>query len=233
MSTQIYSVTDMPGYTFNWSVPAGWTIVSGSTTNQITMIPEVGGGMLSVNAVNSCGSGTVTGFGINPSALPNVSLGLDSILCENDVIILSVASGFSNYQWSTGATGVNFISLDTASLGIGTYLIGVTVTDNNGCTGTDNVSVTFELCSFVSNENITSDIKIFPNPVNSMLQINVGRVLNEECLIELLDMQGRQLKSYFTNHQLSSINMTGYPTGMYMIRIKGTGIQHVSRIVKY
>ena len=33
-SSQTYSVTDVPGVTYNWAFPAGWTQTGGGTTTQ-------------------------------------------------------------------------------------------------------------------------------------------------------------------------------------------------------
>lgn len=232
MTTATYEVTDIPGCTFNWSIPGGWTVIGGTTGYQVTIIPQAPGGTISVCAVNSCGSGPLTYQNITPASLPSVDLGLDSTICENDAMILSVPATFNDYSWSTGATGVNFISLDTAALGIGTYLIGVTVTDNNGCTGSDYVSVTFEICSYSSNATTGNDILIFPNPAHSTLFIKLNGEMNGVTGIHLYDLQGRLLESVNTIYNTTQLDMSGYPQGMYVIKINGNGMTHISRIVK-
>ncbi len=59
-TSQVYSVAPVANATsYNWYVPAGWVITSGSGTNSITV--TVGGssssGNVNVNAINSCGTG--------------------------------------------------------------------------------------------------------------------------------------------------------------------------------
>lgn len=57
-SSQNYSVTNVAGITYTWSVPAGWSISTGQGTNAITYVTGASGGTISVTPSNGCGSGT-------------------------------------------------------------------------------------------------------------------------------------------------------------------------------
>ncbi|MBU0763208.1 MAG: PKD domain-containing protein, partial [Bacteroidetes bacterium] len=70
-------------------------------------------------------------------ALPVVDLGADADTCEGNTVTLDAGTGFISYAWSDGTTGLSVIGVTTS----GTY--GVTVTDSNGCEGSDTVDVTF------------------------------------------------------------------------------------------
>jgi hypothetical protein len=232
LSTQTYSVIDIPGYSFLWDIPSGWSIVSGSTTNQITIIPQVPGGMISVNAVNSCGNGPSVSFGINPTALPVISLGPDSTLCETDVMVLSVNPGYSNYLWSTGVTGVNFITIDASMLSPGNHPVSVTVTDNNGCTGSDQVNITVEICSGKTSEEITHSISVFPNPTGSILYVRSDTEITNPLRLEITDLTGRELKLYDMTQNAMQLNLSELPAGIYLLKITGNDQTRVLRIVK-
>ncbi len=52
----IYSVPDIPGTTYSWSVPAGSSITSGSGTHEITLTPGTTGGDVQVTLNNACGT---------------------------------------------------------------------------------------------------------------------------------------------------------------------------------
>ena len=57
----IYSVSAQPNATYYiWTVPSGWTITSGSSTNSITVTSGTTGGTISVQAGNPCGFSTVS-----------------------------------------------------------------------------------------------------------------------------------------------------------------------------
>ena len=68
---------------------------------------------------------------INP--LPIVDLGSDTTLCGTETLLLD-AGFFANYEWSTGDI-VNPIQVDGERTEPET--IWVTVTDENGCHGSD------------------------------------------------------------------------------------------------
>lgn len=106
---------------------------SNGETNQ--NIDVMVGGSYSVtvgDGLGNTGSDTVSVI-FNP--IPVVDLGPDTSFCEGETYILD-AGFFDNYIWSTGATTESITIANT-----GTY--SVTVTNTNGCTGSDQVSATF------------------------------------------------------------------------------------------
>src|ERR1051326_2933546 len=59
LTGQVYSITAVSGETsYNWTVPTGWTITAGGTTNSITVTTGAVGqnGNITVNATSSCGT---------------------------------------------------------------------------------------------------------------------------------------------------------------------------------
>ncbi len=87
---------------------------------------------LTVTDVNGCqGEAQLTVAELPP---PIVEIEGLEYFCEEGSTTLTVASGFSAYQWSDGALS-NTIEIDTPQL------VSVTVTDDNGCTGTDTQEV--------------------------------------------------------------------------------------------
>lgn len=71
---------------------------------------------------------------INP--LPQPFLGADTTLCGGNALILDAGEGYTAYLWNDGTTGKNLIVTTN-----GTYT--VTVTDGNGCEGSDGIHVEF------------------------------------------------------------------------------------------
>jgi hypothetical protein len=112
-----------PSHSYSWNTGATTQLVTVTTTGSYTV---------TVTDDNGC-EGTDDIF-VNILPTPNVDLGPDTTACDS--IILSAGTFFS-YTWNTGAM--------TQSLNVntdGTY--SVQVLDNNGCIGTDTVSVTLE-----------------------------------------------------------------------------------------
>src|SRR5690606_25432103 len=56
--TGTYSVTNVPGVFYNWTLPAGW--LGTSSTNSIFVTSDATGGTISVTADNACGSSTAS-----------------------------------------------------------------------------------------------------------------------------------------------------------------------------
>jgi len=53
-----YWVVRVPGVSYNWTLPAGWTQTAGESTNSITVKVGSSGGTISVTMDNGCGAGT-------------------------------------------------------------------------------------------------------------------------------------------------------------------------------
>ncbi|MFO7573872.1 MAG: leucine-rich repeat domain-containing protein [Bacteroidales bacterium] len=64
-----------------------------------------------------------------------------------------------------------------------------------------------------------TSIKLYPNPVEDILQISFENYPGEEKLIEVISLSGQIIKSYKTSEQTISIDMTGINKGLYFIRI--------------
>jgi hypothetical protein len=121
------NVTLTPGNTFssyNWS--------TGETTASI-VAATAGNYYVTVTDANNCQNTDTVAVTVNP--LPIVALGSDVTFCQNDSASLDAGAGFVSYNWSNSASSQT-INVFTA----GNYF--VIVTDNNGCTNSDSVSVT-------------------------------------------------------------------------------------------
>jgi hypothetical protein len=122
-------LTATPGF-----VSYSWFDSNGSLgTNQSILVSQ--SGLIQVVGLTSFGcqsdTGTIT---ITVSAPPIVNLGNDTSICSLGSLALNAGLGFSSYLWNTGAT-----SSSITANGPGTYT--VTVTDQNGCQGSDAIVV--------------------------------------------------------------------------------------------
>ncbi len=106
-----------------------------ASTNQTLDVSMTGQYIVTVTDANTCeGSDTVE---VTVNALPVVDLGGDLSYCADDTDFnstLDAGAGFTAYVWNT-ADSSQIINVDSA----GTF--DVTVTDANGCQGSDEVTV--------------------------------------------------------------------------------------------
>ncbi|GAB1449042.1 hypothetical protein MASR2M44_20640 [Bacteroidota bacterium] len=107
-----------------WTVPSGWTIVSGQMTRTLTVLPK-SSGSISVRAFSSCGdSSAVRTKGIlvqlPPGSTDSIRAASSSI-CENKSHLFSLGSPSANatgYEWTTppnwtiiSGQGTQFVNL--------------------------------------------------------------------------------------------------------------------------
>lgn len=113
-----------PGFThYLWS--------TGDTTQTI-ITSGTGTYIVSVIDIASCPSSDTIVIQQYPA--PVVDLGPDQDMCSTDTITLDAGTGFTGYNWSTGNTA----QTQTVTVS-GLYI--VEVSDNNGCIGSDSVTI--------------------------------------------------------------------------------------------
>jgi len=149
--SQTYSITSVSGAnTYSWNLPAGWSGTSTSTA--ITVTPGVNSGIISVSAINACGSSPLQTLSVTVVNTPTLILNpVNATVCAGSSATLSV-SGASGYTWNPGAfNGSNYIVTPSAST---IY----TITGNNSiCVDTKTISVnvsTLNLTASTPSSNI-------------------------------------------------------------------------------
>jgi hypothetical protein len=146
-----------------------------------------------------------------------------------DTIYISVTGGTFPYffKWNTGATTPDVL------VGPGTYT--VTVTDGNGCTisltQTVNVAPTSTpagarngIAATFGNTNETTITRVYPNPSNGLMYLQVESGENANSIISVIDMSGRVVKSFVVNlvkgANYTQLQLPMHAAGLYMLQIK-------------
>jgi hypothetical protein len=156
-------------YTYNWSsVPGGFTstlanpIVVPSETTTYRIIVNDGFNQLE-------GSTHVT---IYP--LPYIHLGpADSIACIYDTVRLDAGNPGSTYRWSTGSLS-RYLTSSTTGIGYDLQTYSVIVTNQNGCSNTATINITFAFdgCVGIEENGGNNDFAVFPNPAHESFRIH-------------------------------------------------------------
>jgi hypothetical protein len=132
-----YSVTNVTGTTYTWTIPSGWS--GTSTSNSITVTPGSTAGTISVTATDACGTSIPRTLNIIQGTAPGTPLAIvgSATSCANSLVTFSIptVTGATSYQWSfpsgwtaSGATNTNTLTATTdASSGT------VSVMAMNGC----------------------------------------------------------------------------------------------------
>jgi hypothetical protein len=137
---------------------------------------------------------------------------------------------FANYQWLDcsnnyavipGETGQTFTATEN-----GSYAVAIT---QNGCTDTSSCYVVSTIWVY-ENDDFTA-MKIYPNPTNGMVYINLGKTVHN-ISYTLFDTQGRVVHTG-KMQEMDAFNLDIYwPKGVYFLKIVSDDSMKEFRIVK-
>jgi hypothetical protein len=124
LTNQIYSVAIVPSATsYNWAVPAGWTITSGAATNSITVTTGASG----QNGIISCS----TNFPCGSSSFRNLNVTVNpTTVAGNVTAAQTICSGTSPADISSGGRTGNIIRWEKAPDLAFTAPINIAVTNS-------------------------------------------------------------------------------------------------------
>jgi PKD repeat protein len=162
---------------------------------------------------NGCSnSSTVT---ISVNSLPVAYAGSDDSICIGETAPL-LATGGITYNW-TPTAGLSCTSCpdpDAAPTSTTTYI--VTVTDANGCSNTDDITLTVDLCTAVASISSQNAFTIYPNPaINGSFAIQSAIQFS---YIEIYDNTGKIILA----RKLTSgdkLIYTDFASGIYLIKL--------------
>ncbi|MCE1202364.1 MAG: C25 family cysteine peptidase [Bacteroidia bacterium] len=217
-------------YTYTWSPTTGLsnpTIANpvATPTETTTYTVTVNDGLVQTN-----GQVTLTVNTIQP-----VDLGQDTTLCVwQSVTFDATIPNAASYLWTPGNITTPTFTAAGSQFGAGTHNVSVTVTDVNGCTTTDNVNVTFDVCSFIGENDNQLQVMIHPNPAVNVLNIQItGQA--EKLSYYLLNYQGQKV---YSKEQVnvnglysSQIDLQNLAKGVYYIRLQSGTATTVKKVV--
>lgn len=180
-----------------------------------------------VKGINSVGEGNISDpLIVEISAVPQINLGSDTILCLTESVILNAENAGASYVWSN-STGLEisfdqYLTIDSNVFGLGTETFFVTVVDSNGCENSDEITITFELCLGISNSNQNFDFQIFPNINNGIFNINFSG-FEGQTQISIFNLYGEIVYQEellgSKNELLKTINVSFVSNGVYILHI--------------
>src|SRR5690606_30278345 len=118
-------------FAYNWTLPSGWSLVSGQGTNMISVIPGTTAGVIAVTATNGCGTSPAANLNVmvSPTVPPTpgpITAPFSGSPCAGQTGLtysITPVAGASSYSWTVPA-GWTIVS------GQGTTEIEVTVGPN-------------------------------------------------------------------------------------------------------
>jgi hypothetical protein len=192
----IYSVATIANATtYNWTVPAGATIVSGGTTSTITVDfgMSAASGNVTVYGSNACGNGTVSpALAVSVFPIPATPV----VTANNELLTSSASEG--NQWYFEGSMIPGATSQDYEATQTGWYW---TVVNLNGC-NSDTSNHVYVLITG-SEELQTGKINIFPVPNQGRFTVSIVSPSQEPFTVSVYNNLGSRI------HEVRDIRVNG------------------------
>ncbi len=173
-----------------------------------------------------CQTVTVTNC---PTPTPSYSFTATSLTV--DFTDASTVTGTASWLWDFGDGNTSAVQNPSHTYGAdGIYTVCLTVTDD--C-ATDSVCQSVDVSMVGVLELSADDFKIYPNPGNSIINLELGGHSEAVSTVSILDVQGRQLQTLNGDRirEKMVLDMTNYSTGVYLLSIKTNSDQVLVRKV--
>lgn len=80
---------------------------------------------------------------------------------------------------------------------------------------------------------LESSLKVYPNPSNGTIYININAEISSQVSVNLMDINGKVLKQWIANEGTSSFSIAGITDGIYFLKYNINGTPHTLKVVKY
>ena len=108
------------------------------------------------------------------------------------------------------------------------------VTAFNDCGGSTSAPFSFTTAEASTVVGINGfQLEILPNPTNGLLYLQSSAPLNDRIAIKVFSINGIQLleKTMEQGTVLTSLDLTGYPSGVYLVRLASGNAVATERII--
>lgn len=167
------------------------------------------------NEINAASELTTTSLTVFPLPLSDFNF----VLIGDSIETMDLSVDAVGYEWDFGdgetSTDVNPTHTYLTN---GDYTLTLTVTSVNGCTQTSSQTVQVQGVSL--EEELLENVKVYPNPTASILNIvNIPENIN----VTLVDMLGRTIVEVPTNSASTQIDVKGIQKGIYLVQFSQNG----------
>ncbi len=167
-------------------------------------------------------------------------------ICAGDQINLSITnigllavgpSSLFTYKWtesgSSGITLSNYLTNTVTAFPQTTTTYTAEVFDSRACVSIpQQITLSVNACTGINQHSeVFSGLKLFPNPVQNKLVIETTKALDLE--IELCDWTGKLILRQHSNEEPSlSLDLSGFASGMYFLKLSNKNQRGVYKIIK-
>lgn len=151
---------------------------------------------------------------------------------ESDgVIDITVSGGTAPYGYNWDGPGFMSEDEDISGVAAGDYT--VTVTDANGCEFTSTTIVVVSGLDEIAN---LIEVTLFPNPTNGLVDVRMAGLAGESVTAVMTDGLGREVSredlGNLSGQFVQRMDLSGYESGVYFLRLEVAEAVEVLRVVK-
>ncbi len=157
-----------------------------------------------------------------------------AITQSNDTLYSSVVSAGAQYKWYKGSvlvatTSTAYYKLTSA----GSYTLVIT---NGECTSGESAAIAAVYTGIKNKTNAIEELQVFPNPTDGQIRLTLNLNKLGKVAIGVFTTEGRELQTtvYGTMRQLQAeIDMSGYASGLYLLKITIDDEVHYHKVSKH
>jgi PKD repeat protein len=190
-------------------------------------------GEYSLTLVTNCGTvdDTIEVFDI-PAPVANFT----STNSFYTYVFTNTSTNATSYSWNFGdgntSTQQNPLHIYGAD---GTYTVTLTAVNSCGEINTKTMQVSVNVNSSIQ-ESAATNVQLYPNPTSGFATVLIQGLNSTDADVQLMDLTGRILiskKVSASNLGLeTTLNLSKYAAGVYMVRIQSGDFSTVRRIVR-
>lgn len=198
--------------TINEDICEGESITIGNETYTET-------GMYDQTYTTNIGCDSIVMIDLQVNPLPSVSLGNNAVITTDSTLVFTLGQ-YESILWSDGSTGNNF-QFDGATNGPGTFVIAVTVENEFNCFSATSVEIeVMESTGLWELENGSFTIDLSPNPVTSLLNINIENKGNTVYELQLVNCLGEVVLADRVQSERIQLDLGGFSRGLYFLVVE-------------
>lgn len=242
-TTSEYTATAISGATsYTWQLlpAAAGTISNTNNTATVTWNSDfTGDATVAVKAANNCGEGEFSPLKeVTVHTLPSIDLGDDQIMCDYNTLMLDATTvNAASYLWAPNGETTPTITITSAIQPVNTTVeYAVTVTDANGCIGTDAVEVLVDPCVGIEENPNHFIYEVYPNPAtDGHFSMTITSGTNRDVHYTITNTEGKTVATGLFNVATGKsnypVNLSKQSSGIYFIHMDIDDQQFTQKLI--
>lgn len=148
----------------------------------------------------------------------SVSVPSDTTICRGESLQLNVTGG-SQYEWQPATDLSCSTCPNPVFTGDSTQLYTVRIWNNDSCSVVRPVKIKVQSCAGLEEQFIEESFTIHPNPTSGLIQLESKEWKNQELVIEVFDLLGKQKHAESILFQQDYWMNLGLSPGTYLLKV--------------